>query len=104
MTTTINATETYLTLRFDAQLNFVEAENDTEFNVEVSDDLVQRARNTVGQFRHLVPEHVNQTSEHFHFSVRSDEEGVWVVEAIDYIERDGTSVFEEIYEGPLLSN
>ena len=105
MPTTINSSETDLTLRFDTQLNFIEAENNDDFNEPfISDDLVQRVRNTISQFRHRVPDYVNQRSEHFHFSARSEQAGIWSIEAIDFIERSGTSVSEEIYEGPLLAN
>ncbi|MDC0303028.1 hypothetical protein OAL13_00225 [bacterium] len=104
-TTTINSVETDLTLRFDAQLNFIEAENNNDFNEPViSSDLVQRALNTISQFRHLIPDYVNQRSERFFFSVRSDEKGLWSVEAIGCCELYGPGFIKELYEGPLLAN
>ena len=104
-TATINSVETDLTLRFDTQLNFIEAENNNDFNEpDISSDLIQRVRNTITQFRHLTPDYVNQRSEHFFFEVRSDGEGNWSVEAIDFIERDCTGIFEQLYAGPLLAS
>ena len=86
-----------LTLRFDNQLQFVEAETDTEVNATVSDELIENARNTVSKFRDRTPKNFNQNSEDFHFSAYTEDNSSWTIECLDYNKANGAPMFETLY-------
>ena len=90
-----------LTLRFDNQLQFVEAETETEVNATVSDELIENVRNTISKFRDRTPKNFNQKSEDFHFSAYTEDGKSWSIGCSDFVQANATSMWEELYDGEL---